>query len=58
MARSLVIKHEETPRTSGLFTTFLVLACAWMLACAFDGAPADAADDIDPGSSNTHQQLP
>ena len=56
MARSLVVKHEETPGTSRLFTTFLVLSCAWMLACALDGAPADAADDIDPGPSV--RQLP
>ena len=56
MARSLVIKHEETPRTSGLFTTFLLLSCAWMLACAVGSAPADAAADIDPGPSV--QQLP
>ncbi len=27
MARSLVIKHEETPRTSMLFLTFIGLAC-------------------------------
>ena len=57
MARSLVIKHEEAPRTSGLFTTFLLLSCAWMLACALDGAPAGASDDIDPGPS-IQQQLP
>jgi hypothetical protein len=31
MARSLVVKHEETPGTSALLNTFLVLALLWMV---------------------------
>ena len=30
MARSLSVKHEETPATSSLLNFFLVLAFAWM----------------------------
>jgi hypothetical protein len=52
MARSLVVKHEEAPRTSPLFTTFLVLAGGFLL---LGGAVAAFADtpDIDPGPSVT-----
>lgn len=49
MARSLTVKHEEHATTSRLFTGFLLLSVAWMLASAFGaGATADA---IDPGPS-------
>jgi hypothetical protein len=52
MARSLVVKHDEAPRTSPLFTTFLVLAGGFLL---LGGAVAAVADegqaDIDPGPS-------
>jgi hypothetical protein len=49
MARSLVVKHEEAPRTSPLFTTFLVLAGGFLLLGAVV-AFADEAE-IDPGPS-------
>ena len=42
MARSLTVKHEETPATSPLLTAFLLLACAWMAASALSAASADA----------------
>ena len=32
MARSLVVRHDETPRTSLLFTSFLVLSCGLLAA--------------------------
>ena len=41
MARSLTVTHEEHARTSPLFTGFLLLAVAWMLASAF-GSDASA----------------
>lgn len=31
MARSLTVKHTETPGTSGLFNLFLALAFGWLL---------------------------
>ena len=50
MARSLVVKHEEGNRTSPLFTTFLLLAGAFLL---LGGAVVAFADtpDLDPGPS-------
>ena len=51
MARSLVVKHEEAPRTSPLFTAFLVLASGFLfLGGAVAAASGDAAE-IDPGPS-------
>lgn len=49
MARSLVVKHEEGSRISGLFASFLLLSVAWLLL----GTVAGFADegDIDPGPS-------
>lgn len=48
MARSLTVKHEETPATSSLLTAFLLLAFGWLGLAAIVGAasgpsPADAA---------------
>ena len=51
MARSLVVKHEEAPRTSPLFTTFLVLAGGFLLLGGAVVAAADDGGDIDPGPS-------
>jgi len=53
MARSLVVKHDESPRTSGLFTAFLVLSTGILLLGAAALAAADAPQDIDPGPSLT-----
>ncbi len=45
MARSLVVKHEETAGTSALLNTFLVLALLWMVGGAViaNAAPMDTA---------------
>jgi hypothetical protein len=51
MARSLVVKHDESPSTSRLFTVFLMLATGFLLLGAAALASADAADPIDPGPS-------
>ena len=51
MARSLVVKHDESPRTSGLLTSFLLLSTGFLLLGAAALASVDAADDIDPGPS-------
>lgn len=51
MARSLTVKHDEAPRTSALFTSFLVLSVGFLLAGAFVVASADASADLDPGPS-------
>lgn len=53
MAKSLVVKHDESPRTSGLFTAFLALSAGILLLGAAALASADAATDIDPGPSLT-----
>jgi hypothetical protein len=53
MARSLVVKHDEAPRTSGLFTALLILSAGFLLLGAAALASADAGDDIDPGPSLT-----
>jgi hypothetical protein len=50
MARSLTIKHEETATTSPLFTGFLLLSVAWLLASALTSGDAQA-EVIDPGPS-------
>ena len=50
MARSLTVHHEETASTSPLFTGFLLLSVAWLLAGAVFGGDAQA-EDIDPGPS-------
>jgi hypothetical protein len=42
MARSLTIKHEETPSTSLIMTGFLVLSFGWLAATAIFAATADA----------------
>ena len=52
MARSLVVKHDESPRTSGLFTTFLLLSTGFLLLGAAALASAEVGD-IDPGPSLT-----
>jgi len=52
MARSLTVQHEETASTSPLFTGFLLLSVAWLLASAFTSGDAQAQGDvIDPGPS-------
>ena len=51
MARSLVVKHDESPRTSGLFTTFLLLSTGFLLLGAAALASSEAGADIDPGPS-------
>jgi hypothetical protein len=53
MARSLVVKHDESPRTSGLFTAFLLLSTGFLLLGAASLAAADVVEDIDPGPSLT-----
>ncbi len=59
MARSLTIKHEETASTSPLFTGFLLLCVAWLLASAFASGDAQAqAGAIDPGPSVQVPALP
>jgi hypothetical protein len=50
MARSLTITHEETATTSPLFTGFLLLSVAWLLASALTSGDAQA-EVIDPGPS-------
>ncbi|MCB9698759.1 MAG: hypothetical protein H6738_18405 [Alphaproteobacteria bacterium] len=55
MARSLVVKHEENPRTSPLFTGFLLLCGGFLL---LGTAMAAADGDIDPGPSLTEAALP
>jgi hypothetical protein len=51
MARSLVVKHEENPRTSSLFTGFLLLCGGFLLLGT--AVAAASADDLDPGPSVT-----
>jgi len=61
MARSLTIKHEETASTSPLFTGFLLLSVAWLLAGALTSGDANAKSDaaeIDPGPSVEAAVLP
>jgi hypothetical protein len=48
MARSLTVKHEESP--SALFATFLILCGGFLLLGAAVGASADSTE-IDPGPS-------
>ena len=55
MARSLVVKHDESPRTSGLFTTFLLLSTGFLLLGAAALAAAEPVGDIDPGPSLSPQ---
>ena len=42
MARSLTVKHEETPSTSPLLNAFLLLAFGWLAVTAIFAATADA----------------
>lgn len=49
MAKSLVVKHEEGSRTSGLFTAFLLLSAGWLALGAVAGYAHDG--EIDPGPS-------
>jgi hypothetical protein len=61
MARSLTIQHEETATTSPLFTGFLLLSVAWLLASALTSGDAQAQGDvdvIDPGPSVQAPVLP
>ncbi len=51
MARSLTVKHEETPGTSMIMTAFLVLAVVWMAASAVFASPATEAPEQRPLSS-------
>lgn len=46
MARSLTVKHTETPGTSSLFNVFLAIAFGWLLLSMFAAASAssDATD--------------
>lgn len=37
MARSLVVKHTETPGTSSLLNAFLLVAFGWLVASMFLG---------------------
>lgn len=53
MARSLVVKHDESPRTSGLFTAFLAFSTGFLLLGAAALAVAEPGQDIDPGPSLT-----
>ena len=46
MARSLTVKHEETPSTSPLLTAFLLLAFAWL------GVTALTADAAESGAAS------
>ena len=46
MARSLVVRHDETPRTSLLFTSLLVLSCGLLAAGWWLGE-----DDLAPPAS-------
>ena len=41
MARSLTVRHEETPSTNPLLTWFLVLAAAVLLLSALASVPTD-----------------
>lgn len=43
MARSLVVKHEETAGTSSLLNAFLLVAVAWMVGGVLLTWDADAA---------------
>jgi hypothetical protein len=43
MARSLTVKHEETPGTNPLLTGFLVIAALVLLGNALEGAFTDSA---------------
>ena len=53
MAKSLVVKHDESPRTSALLTSFLVLSTGLLLLGAAALANAESGADIDPGPSLT-----
>ena len=48
MARSLTVKHTETPGTSRLFNGFLILAMGWLMAgmllAGLNVGEADAAE--------------
>ena len=50
MARSLTIKHTETPGTSRLFNGFLLLALGWLMAgmllAGLNVGEADAAETV------------
>jgi hypothetical protein len=41
MARSLVVRHDETARTSWLFTSLLVLSCGLLAAGWWFGGAED-----------------
>lgn len=44
MARSLVVKHTETPGTSSLLNAFLLVAFGWLvLSMVFSGVSASPA---------------
>jgi len=48
MARSLTVRHDEAPRTSALFTGFLLLALACLLlsALTWPAAPEVAPEPV------------
>jgi hypothetical protein len=52
MARSLVVRHDEAPRTSLLFTSFLVLSCGLLAAGWWLGG-----DDLAPPPSAVQAPL-
>lgn len=47
MARSLVIKHEDKPRTSMLFLTFIGLSCG-VLFLTWWSAASEASAELEP----------
>ena len=53
MARSLQVKHEESPTTSPLLTAFLLLAFGWL---ALSGLVAMAQDQDGPDASGLYAE--
>lgn len=48
MARSLTVKHEESPTTNPLLTGFLVIAALVLIASALDSAFPERAAAVSP----------
>lgn len=54
MARSLTVKHEETPGTNPLLTGFLVIAALVLLANALQAAPTANTPPTPPQANVVH----
>lgn len=56
MARSLVVKHTETPGTSSLLNAFLLLAVGWLVASMFFGGVSANTDVTDVNGVEFNQE--